>query len=245
MGRGLRVASVLAGGGAVGAALYWALLNTPESNALMLALSALLAMAIVAVAAITINTVVLIARDVPVRQALSAGPRGAGWFVIACTPLAAAWIAISRFDAWMVAHQGEINAWFIARYGWADITALTRAELWISRWLRWALLPTLCLSLLAALLTRDRASWLRRALHWRTLTVVTVAFGVLMALPWQLTAWHPALPATWVQPALAAVRLGVAFVLGLTGVSVLVIAAARGAALSTPSSTRGGVRSDD
>jgi hypothetical protein len=137
-----------------------------------------------------------------------------------------AWIAIMRFDAWTAAHQGEINAWFIARFGWADVSWLFRFEMWISRWLRYALLPAFALSLLAALLTREgarRMIWPRRAAHWRTLATVTAVFVLLWVLPWQLTAWRPQVPQTWLQPAVASLRLGVFFALAVTGASVLVL----------------------
>jgi hypothetical protein len=84
------------------------------------------------------------------------------------------------------------------------------------------------LSLLATILTAEaRMTWLHRAFHWRTLLAATLAFIVLMALPWQLTAWRPQLPPTWVQPTLAAIRLGITFVLGILGFAVLVVLATR------------------
>jgi hypothetical protein len=222
------VAAILASGAIVSALLYWTLLNTPDSNAIVLAISALLVVLMVVSVSIAVSAATLVARGVSTRAAIGRAPRSAGWFLIAFTPLVLAWIAIGRFDRWVLDHQGEINAWFIARFGWADIAWLLRAETWASRWLRWAVVPVMCVSLLATLLTSEtRTAWLRRALHWRTLLVVTTAFVLLMALPWQLTAWRPQLPPTWLQPTLAAVRLGAAFVLGTTGFALLVVFAAR------------------
>lgn len=224
--RALSVAAALGVGVLFAAALYWGLLNTPESNAMMLALSALLVLTIVAATAVTVTTAVFAARGTPLRDALAAAPRATGWFAVAFAPLVLAWIAIWRFDAWMIQHSGELGAWFIAQFGWADISRLFQAELWISRWLRWAALPVACLSLLAALIAPEpatRFAWVRRALHWRTLLFATLVFVLLFALPWQLTAWRPQLPATWVQPFVAALRLGVVFVLALAGVAVLVL----------------------
>jgi hypothetical protein len=230
IGRGVLVAGVLTAGSALTAALYWAFLNTPESNVLMLGVSVLLVLTIVIIVAITVNAAILVARGASTRDALAAGARGAGWFVIAVTPLVLAWIAIGRFDRWVIEHNGEIHAWFIARFGWADISRLMQFEMWVSRWLRWAVLPVTALSLLTALLTlasSGREGWLRRAWHWRTLLVTTLVFVLLFALPWQLTNWRPSLPPTWVTPAVAAVRLGIALVLGFAGATVLVATAAR------------------
>ena len=222
------VAAILAGSAIVGGALYWALLNTPDSNAIVLAGSALLVVLIIVTAAIGVCAATLSARGASIREAVARAPRAAGWFLIAFSPLLVAWIALDRVDRWMLEHQGEINAWFIAQFGWADITWLLRAETWASRWLRWAVVPAVCLSLLTTLLTSEaRMTWLRRAFHWRTLLVVTVAFAILMALPWQLTAWRPQLPPTWLQPTLAAIRLGTTFVLAITGFALMVVFAAR------------------
>lgn len=228
--RGLGVAVVLALGGAVTAALYWAFLNTPESNALMLGLSAMLMLGTLIGAAVTVTTAMHLARGSSVRGALVSGPRGMLWFAVAFAPLAIAWIAIGRVDQWLDAHSGEINAWFIAQFGWADISPLIVAERWTSRWLRWAVLPVSALSLLAMLLASERVprtAWLRRGFHWRTILVATLVFVLLFALPWQLTAWRPSLPPTWVAPFVAALRLGVVYVLFAGGAAVLVLVSAR------------------
>ncbi len=220
------VAAILAIGSAVCAGLYWSFLNTPESNVAMLAASALLAMGGIAVAGTTVNAAVLMARGATLRAALMRGMRGLGWFLIVAAPMVLVWVGITRFDAWTVAHQGEINAWFIAQFGWADVSWLFRLETWASRWLRFAVLPAFALSLLAALLTSEGARhmlWPRRAGHWRTLATVTAVFVLLWALPWQLTNWRPELPPTWLQPLVASIRLGVVFGLAIVGASVIVL----------------------
>jgi hypothetical protein len=228
MRRLARVSAILAAGAIVGGALYWALLNTPDSNAIVLGISALLVVLLVLTAAIGVSMATLVARGTPGREAVARVPRAAGWFLIAFSPLLAAWMTLGRFDRWVIERQGEINAWFIARFGWADISWLLRAEVWASRWIRWAVVPVLCISLLTTILTAETGTtWLRRAFHWRTLLAATLAFIVLMALPWQLTTWRPQLPPTWVQPTLAAIRLGTTFVFGILGFAVLILFATR------------------
>ena len=214
------------------AALYWTFLNTPESNTLTLTASALLIVVSAVAAALTVNAAVLLGRDVTLRPALRTASRGVFWFLLALAPLVAAWWATRRMDAWVAAHSGEINAWFIASFDWADITPLLTAQIWISRWLRWAVFPVLSLSLLATLLTNEEgqsrgATFVRRAWHWRTLGVATLVFVLLFALPWQLREWRPELPPTWIERAVAAVRLGVTLLLALTGASILIIVSAR------------------
>lgn len=230
MRRVLRVMMVVATGAVVVGALFWGLLNTPEANALTLALSVLLGVTMVAAAAVTVNAAILTASGVALGDAVRRAPRGTGWFLAATLPLVLAWIAIGRADRWIVEHQGDINAWFIAQFGWADISWLLSAELWISRWLRWTVLPVASLTLLAWLLgatSGTRGAWLRRAFHWRTLAADAAVFVLLFALPWQLTSWRPALPPTWIEPAAAALRLAAFAVLALAGVAVMILTAAR------------------
>ena len=217
---------MLAAGSVIAAGLYWLFLNTPESNAFMLVASLLLIVGLVTVVTVTMNAAVLRARGASLRTALARGAQGTGWFLVAVVPLLLAWWAIGRADDWIARHQGDINAWFIARFGWADITRLLQMEAWISRWLRWAVLPAVTASLLATLLTRERSKsdWVRRAAHWRTLLVATLVFYLLFALPWQLVSWRPRLPPTWIEPAAAGLRLGVVFLLGLIGAAVMIIA---------------------
>src|SRR5688572_24523863 len=135
------------------AAPYWLFLNTPESNTLTLTTSALLFVAVAIFTAIAVHAALLLARVWPSPPAPAGGMRGVLWFVLALGPLAAGWWAVGMADGWVERHSGEINAWFIARFGWADITSLFDLHLWVSRWLRWAVFPVLSLSFLATLLT--------------------------------------------------------------------------------------------
>lgn len=214
------------------AALYWLLLNTPETNALALTASAALLLALLIVSAVIVNAAVLLSRGSTLGEAIRRGTRGVPWFVAMLVPLVAIWWGVTAADTWVSNHAGEINAWFIARFGWADVTRLFQAETWLTRWVGWVVAPLAGLSLLAAWLdhgsagmTRDR--WLRRAWHWRTLVPATLVFAVLIVLPWQITQWRPALPPTWVEPAVAALRLFVVAVLWSAGAALLIGLAVR------------------
>jgi hypothetical protein len=223
-----RVAATLTIGAVASAALYWAFLNTPESNPSMLALSALLIISTVVVIGLTANAAILMARDHAPSVAVRRAVRGLGWFALVATPLLVAVLAVGQFDAWLAERQGEVHAWFIARVGLDDASPLLQTELWISRWVRWVMLPLLGASLLAALLDRQpngRTAWLKRAFGWRTLAIATAAFVILLVWPWALTTWRPEVPATWVEPAVAAVRLGVVFVAGVLGATAIIILA--------------------
>jgi hypothetical protein len=209
----LRVALIAAWlivGQVVAGALYWVLLSTPESNATMLVASAALVVLIAFVAGVTLGAAILTSASAGVGRAVI----GAPWLVVALVPALVIWWIVLRADAWMAAHSGEIAAWFIATLGWADVSWLMRGLGYISVWLRWVVGPLLTIALFAALLFRERAalrrpSWIRRALRPATLIVSTLAFLLFVALPVQAVYWRPpGLPATWVEPTAAVLRLG-------------------------------------
>jgi hypothetical protein len=232
IGRTARVTLWMLVGSAGLTALYWLLLNTPETNALALSASAALILALLVLSALVVNAAVLLSRGSPFGEAIARGLRGMPWFVAMLIPLMAIWWAVTAADAWVSNHSGEINAWFIGRFGWADVSRLFQAETWVARWLGWVAAPLAGLSLLAALLdhggvgvTRDR--WLRRAWHWRTLLPATLVFALLIVLPWQITQWRPALPPTWIEPAVAGLRLLIVAVLWSAGAALLIALAVR------------------
>jgi hypothetical protein len=242
IGRFLRTAAWLSAGAIVVFGLYWLLLSTPEANAVALIASALLLLAIVVTAALFLSTALRIASGGHAGDSMRAAARSLHWVVLAAVPALLLWWGIVRADRWVIAHSGEINAWFIARFGWADISSLLRAEVWVSRWLRWSLIPLASLALLGALLDGGVAGiggrW-RRALGWRAVAIAALSFVVLIALPLPLVSWRPALPPTWVQPAVAAGRLGAVAALWIAGASLLVLLAAP----SRPDTA--GARNDD
>jgi hypothetical protein len=228
--RTLLVGLWLGGGAAVLAALYWAFLITPESNVLMLAVSALLAILLVATAAVVVNVAVLLALGGSLNESVRSGARRIGWFLVAAVPVALLVWAIMLGDAWVARRSGEISAWFIAQLGWADITPLFTAQSYVSIWLRWVLLPVAALAALASFLQRDaavRRRWLRATWHWRTLLVATLAFVLLVALPWRAAFWQPqGLPPTWIEPTVAGIRLAFVATLTALGFAIIVVTTA-------------------
>jgi hypothetical protein len=230
--RTLLIALWLAAGAAVLAGLYWLFLNTPESNVLMLTASAVLMVLMVLIAALVANVAVLLALGEALRTSIPSGARRIGWFMVAAVPVALLIWAINMGDAWVARRSGEISAWFIAQFGWADISPLFAFERYVSAWLRWVLLPVAALAALASLLRRGtdgpRRRWLAATWHWRTLLIATLAFAILVALPWQAASWQPrGLPPTWIEPTVAALRLAMVAVLIAIGYAVIVMTATR------------------
>jgi hypothetical protein len=242
IGRLVRTALWLLVGSLVVFGLYWLLLNTPESNVLALLASGLLVLSIVVIAALFVNAALGLAGGARFGASLRAAAKGVHWVIAAAIPAVLLWWAILRADRWLFDHSGEINAWFIARFGWADTSSLFRAELWVSRWLRWSLIPLIALALAGALLdggTHGLAVRWRRALGWRSIAIAVLAFIVLVVLPLPLIAWRPRLPRTWLEPASAAARLGAVGLLWITGAALLML-------LAAPSkSTGSGARTND
>jgi hypothetical protein len=242
IGRLVRTALWLLVGAAAVFGLYWLLLNTPESNVPALIASALLGVSIVVVAAVVVNAALGLAGGARFGASLRAAVKNLHWVIGAVMPAGLLWWAILRADRWLLDHSGEINAWFIARFGWADISWLFRAELWVSRWLRWSLVPLIALTLARALIDgglRELAGRWRRVLGWRSVAIGAVAFVVLMALPLPLVGWRPRLPPSWLEPTAAAARLAVVALLWATGAALLVLLAV------APQSSVDGARPDD
>lgn len=211
-------------------------LNTPESNAMMLLASAGWLLAILLVAGVTLGSAILTAASASISRAVW----GAPWLIVAIVPGALLWWLVQRADVWVGAHSGEVAAWFIARLGWADVSLLMRGLDYLSVWLRVVVAPLLTIALFAALLFRGRAAlrqlwWIGRALRPRTLFVSTLAFALLVALPWQAAYWQiPGLPPTWVEPAAAGIRLLVIGLLITIGWAVMIAMVADRLAAQTP-----------
>jgi hypothetical protein len=228
----LRVALSLATGSIASALLFWAFVNTPESRALMLVLSASLVVAIVVVLALAVNVAVL-AIDVPVRQVIGRALRIVPMSVLAGVLVAIGVLGVRRVDAWLAGHAGEISAWFIATLDWSDVTILFEAERYLSAWLRWVVIPVTALALVGSVLLNGigavwTRTWLRAAWYWRTLLLTTVTFVLLVWLPWRGVGWRPEqLPPTWVEPLFAGTRLMLIAAAMLVGATVVVTTVTR------------------
>jgi hypothetical protein len=234
--RVLEIAAWLAATSLATFALYWAFLNTPESRALTLVLSGASIALMVIVIAVAGSATLLLALGESRGASVRHGVRGAHWFAIAAALVVIAASAIMRGDNWIARYSGEISAWFIIKFNWANVTPLFRIETYVSRWLRWVLVPAAALTAVASVLlsgTRALAStnWIRAAWRWQTLTVATAAYVFLIDLPWRLATWQPpGLPPTWVQPALAGARLLVVAIAAVLGGAIIVMATAHASA---------------
>jgi hypothetical protein len=228
MARLFTIASWLLVGLAIASGIYWGFLNTPESTVLALLLSAALAIATVVVVAISVNGASLAwsfgwSGNV-IRRSISGVPA----FIVAALLGGAIWWASGEALAWVSSHSGQISAWFIARFGWADASSFFNGIAWGGRWLQWVVGPLVALSLLGSMLigewSSDRWRWIVRGFSPFRLTLATLWVAIFVAVPWMyLLPWRPGgLPPTFVEMAFVAAKLGLVAVSIAVGIALLV-----------------------
>jgi hypothetical protein len=201
-------------GHAVLGGIYWGFLNVPESNVLMLIVSALLALVLLVGAGVVKTTGLLWLRpDWTFRAALRRAVRALPAFLVALALwLVVRWIC-HRLLRYHEAHSGELDAWFIATFNWTRITWLHRTIDWLLHIVQFVIGTSLAVTLLATAAAGSFADvvsprWMRRAFSPLQLAIIAVAFYGLIFLPWQAVYWRPAsLPATAVEVAFALAKL--------------------------------------
>ncbi|MEP7305470.1 MAG: hypothetical protein ABJA98_08145 [Acidobacteriota bacterium] len=217
-GREGLAAGVLALGYGLAGALYWALLNVPESNALALVLSAALVPIILGTAAATTAGAVMIANGAT-RDVWRTMGAAIGEFVIGLAIFAALWWSTGTADTWWTDHRGEVDALFL-RYGGMTRTAwLHQAVFWVTFLARWAL----GLSIVAGLVVagaRGGGRTLRRGLRGsvRLASLAATLVGVVIVTEglWRLALWRPKrLPPTWMEPSFVTIKLAVLYALAV------------------------------
>ena len=224
---------LVAGHAAVGG-LYWLLLQVPESNALMLGLSALLVLvAVYLLGLVQVAGWRILGAGDSFGRAIAEGLRRAWLVVFPLAVFLVFWWVSGAGQDWWGAHAGEIDAWFIASLGWTNTGWVHRTADYILAFIRYGLGVALSVSLLAAIAAVGAGGigagwWLRGALGWRYLLVVVAALIAGCALPWYGVYWRPtSLPPTWVQPAFAAVKLFVLFLVGNVAWAFILLKAPR------------------
>lgn len=220
-------------GHAVVGGLYWLLLQVPESNAWMLLASALVVLAAVFLFGVIESVAALgLTSDTPMKTAVRLGLRRA-WLVI--FPVAVAgciWLVTGSASEWLTGNAGRIDAWLIAKTGWTRTSGLHSALDWVVTFVRYGVGASLGAALLAALVSRGLpglgSDWWRKGLSWKRLVAVSLALLAGFWLPWQAVYWRPAsLPSTWIEPAFAAVKLGVLYAVANVAWALVLRRAAR------------------
>lgn len=220
--------------GVITGGIYWAFLNTPESTVWTLMLSATLALLAVAASGLTATGAIALLVHGPSTSGLRLAIRWIPAIAAAAIIEGLLWWMAGSIDTWVALRTGEINAWFIARFGWDNVSWFFTAVRWFTLWLRWVLCAVLSLSLLAGVMAVGwravtQAAWLGRALRPRTLLLATVWFVLLVLLPWTyLAPWRPQwLPATSAELAFIVVKLSITSALIALGFALIAFEAVR------------------
>jgi hypothetical protein len=223
----------LAAGHLVLGGLGWLLIQVPESNAWMLATSLVIVLVTLLLAGVVEETALLAwTSSEPMGVALRTALRRAWLVVLPLALLGCVWWLTGTAEDWLARHAGQIDAWLIARLGWTRTAGLHTTMAWAMAFLRYGVGTSLAVALLASLakqgLRGAMSMWLRRGLGWKPLVIISAVLLAGVWLPWQAAYWRPAsLPATWVQPAFASVKLFVLFVVGNLAWAVVLRTASR------------------
>ncbi len=167
------ISAWLLAGTAAWFAIFWGLLHVPESSVWMLALSAVLALALVVVAGAVLagaSAAWDLAR--PPAHGLRAGVRTVPAALAAALLFGAIWWLTGLVFEWHTGIAGQIDAWVIARTGRPNARWIHFTIFWVTLWVRWSIGLALASSLLGALTTAGAAAlrdgaWLRSALGAR------------------------------------------------------------------------------
>ena len=219
----------LLAGAALTAGAYWSFLITPESTAWTLAASALLALTAAFLAGVTISGAIVGWRHGLSASHLRRAMAGLPAAVPAALVVFTIWWLVGSATDRITIYSGQINAWFIASFGWDDVSWLFTGIDWLAVWLKWVVAPMLAFSLMASLLAQGwhrptDISWLTRALAPRTLVTATLLFAVLVAVPWiYLAPWRPTgLPATSIELAFIIAKLSATALLMAIGAALII-----------------------
>jgi hypothetical protein len=216
--RGLIASAAVVGGGtALAAALFWTLLNVPESNVAALTISAALVLAIVLVIGVTVGFTTALAMTLSVGAALRRALAAVPAFVAGLAAFGILWWVTGRADAWWQATRGEIDATFF-RYagtpGTAPVHMLARAIFWLVRWAVGLSIVAAVTAVVALHGTRSFARGLRLSLRPWLLAVTAAAALLCWRVLWHVAFWRPAaLPASSVEIAFAAAKLAILYAL--------------------------------
>ena len=214
----LVTACLLIGAGVTGG-LYWAFLNTPESTVWALLASAVLLAAALLTAGVTINAAILMWADGPSRPAVVRAARLAPSAIPAAIVVVSVWWLVAYVETWIAMRSGPINAWFIARLGWEDMSWMFAGISYAAAWARWVLAAWLAVWLMATLMNggKHRVS-IRRVLF------ASVWFVLFVALPWRyLVPWRPdGVPPTSLEMAFTVTKLALAAAIIATGAALII-----------------------
>ena len=135
----------LLAGAALTAGAYWSFLITPESTIWSLAMSALLLLTTLLLAAITVSGAIVGWRDGISTGHVRTAVVGVPAMIPAALIIALLWWLTGSVADRVTTYSGPINAWFIATLGWDDVSWLFTGVTWLARWVEWVVAPMLAI----------------------------------------------------------------------------------------------------
>jgi len=189
-------------------------LYTPESNVLMLAVSAALVLIAGLLLLLSSSSAAHgLVHGRPPWLSLGAAARRLPIVLAAALVIGLLCSGAGWFESWWVARAGEFDAAAIAagdvtKTGWVHA-----AVHWAVVFIQWVLVPAwfaTALTWAAGYERRDvlTLKWLTAGLRWRLLLVTGLGIALLVWLPWRYVYWRPkSLPASTVEIVFAGVKL--------------------------------------
>lgn len=215
-------ALILAVGYAVAGALYFALINVPESNVATLVLSAILVLLIVAVAGVTTALAVAITQE-PWRVAARRSVRALPAFVLGLVAFVALSMVVDRLELAWIMRRGEVHAMLLPYLSTRNTTPLHTAIVWLLWLVRWGLGLSLVLGPLVAAVSGSSRRGVRLAVRLVPLAACAIAAIAISEGLWRVVYWRPrALPASWVEVVFVSTKLLVLYLLGACIAAVVV-----------------------
>jgi hypothetical protein len=220
--------------------LFWLLLRVPESNVVMLLVSAFVALAVVVIAGVIQGAALHAWAGTPWAQAVRRALGALLPFLAGLLLFGLIWWLSGLGWTWWKRHIGEVNAWLMLRFGWTRTSVLHRAVEWLVAFVRYVFAVSLALALVVGAIRHGAGSllsgrWIREGAGLRRLAVVAGLMWLFVWLPWQGVYWRPkAVAPNWQELVFVSLKLGVIYLLANVGWALVLGAAVTGWPGRTP-----------
>ena len=114
----------LAAGHLLFGGLYWALLQVPEANVLMLATSLLLVLAMLWWLGVVEGVGLIAWNEGLGRAGIGHAARRAWLIVVPLVVFGLVWMLTAHFYSWVARYGSQLDAWIILKTGWTKTAAL-------------------------------------------------------------------------------------------------------------------------
>ena len=209
-------------------------LYTPESNVLMLVISAVLIVGgLLLLALSSASGAHGLVHGCPPWRSLGPAARRLPLLLSCALVIGVVCGVTGWFGAWWVARSGEVDAAAIVAGNVTRTQWLHATVRWAVALVQWVIVPAWLAASLVWVAGDDargvlRFKWLKAGLHWRLLLATAATIAALVWLPWRYVYWRPgALPASSVELAFTIVKLTCIYLLVQVAWALILWTAAR------------------